>query len=80
MNNEQTNEVTVTAWYDLGRRHWRWYCGLCREEHGTSAIERDHDGPVQTAMRNHIDHIHPDMDVPIEIKNADGDVDDATDG
>jgi hypothetical protein len=76
VNGEQATEGTVTAWYDLGRRHWRWHCVLCNEEHGTGAIERDYDGPVQTAMRDHIDHIHPDRDVVIEIKNTDGDVND----
>lgn len=74
MNVEQMSQDTVTGWFDLSHRHWRWYCALCGEEHGTTAGERDHDGPVQTAIRNHIDLIHPHDDVPIEIKNADGDV------
>ena len=68
-------EGTVTLWYDGARRHWRWSCGLCGEEHPTTAIEPDHDGPAQTAARNHIDRFHPDEGVIIEVLNADGDVD-----
>lgn len=80
MNGDQvTTENIVTAWYDKVRRHWRWECSLCEEEHGTTAIDPDHDGPVQTAVRNHIDATHPDDDVIIEIKNADGDTDDTDD-
>jgi hypothetical protein len=73
--NENLSQGAVTAWFDPSHRHWRWYCPLCNEEHGTGASERDYDGPVQTAARNHIDLVHPGGDVPIEIRNADGDVD-----
>ena len=70
------SEKSVILWYDLGRRHWRWLCELCGEEHGTTAIERDHDGPAQTAVRNHIDQAHPEGGIIIEVKDADGDIDD----
>jgi hypothetical protein len=75
MKMEQPSEDAVTAWYDTDQRHWRWFCGPCKEQHGTTAIEQDHDGPVQTAIRTHIDSEHPDVRPPIEIRNADGDID-----
>jgi len=73
---EQSSTNTITAWYSLSRRHWRWYCRLCNEEHGTGAIESDYDGPVLTAVYNHIDLAHPGTNVEIEVKNADGDIND----
>jgi len=74
MYGEQPTKGAVTAWYSLDRRHWRWYCGLCNEERGTTAIEPDYDGPVLTAVHNHIDLAHSDAEIEIEVKNADGDV------
>ena len=75
VNGRQGRTGTAVAWYDVIRNHWRWYCSLCNEERRTTSIERDHDGPVQTFMRTHIDHFHAGDDVTVEIKNADGDID-----
>jgi hypothetical protein len=77
---DQDDEATVVAWYDAGRLQWRWRCSLCNTEHGTTSIERwearrgdlgwprRYEGPVQTAMRNHIDRVHAGDDVAIEIR------------
>ena len=37
------------------------------EEHGTTAIDPGYDGPVQTAISNHMDSAHPGVNVIIEI-------------
>jgi hypothetical protein len=72
---------TAVARYDANRNHWRWYCSLCNEERGTTSSDPDYDGPVQTAIRIHIDrvHVHAGDEVTIEIKNADGDIDEDDD-
>jgi len=77
---DQDDEGTVVAWYDTGRQEWRWRCGLCDTEHGTTSGERlearrrdlgwprCYEGPLDNAMRNHIDRIHAEDDVAIEIR------------
>jgi hypothetical protein len=77
---DEDDEATVVAWYDVPRQQWRWRCSLCHTEHGTTSSEtwaarrsdigwpRRYEGPVQTAMRNHIDRIHAEDDVAIEIR------------
>jgi hypothetical protein len=74
------DESTVVAWYDVDRQQWRWRCGLCETEHGTTSSEvwaarrndigwpRRYEGPVETAMRRHIDLIHAGDDVAVEIR------------
>lgn len=74
MHREQS--TIITAWYALDRGRWRWYCGLCNEEHATTAIEADYDGPVLTAIYGHTDLAHPGIGMEIEVKSADGDPDD----
>jgi hypothetical protein len=77
---ERDDEAMVVAWYDVHCQQWRWRCDLCGTEHGTTSIEerevrrRDlgwpglYEGPVQYAMRSHIDRVHPDDDIAIEIR------------
>lgn len=74
VNLEQDDEGTVVAWYDVHRQQWRWRCSRCETEHGTTRSERwaarrsdigwprRCEGPVQTAIRNHIDRIHAEDD------------------
>ena len=76
MNGEQRRTGTVTARYHTIWNQWRWHCSICNETHGTAGGERDYDGPVLDAIHTHIDNCHPNDDVTIEIKNADGDIDD----